>query len=391
MNLEDETLLSSYIDGELDEVRRLAVEAALLTRPRLAARLQELTRIRGLVASLARPTAPLDVSGAVVAEIRARGQLRAARRRTLVRRALVFGPALAASALIGLGLGPWGHRRTIREDHPPRAPELANRPGPGPIVPKPPRLIAPAPIERPRPPVELAATPPPAPPIVGTAEPFDSRAGIEERQAIAAREALAELLDQPEVRRIDLVVDTLGPEELNKVDEAINQTARTSARHARVRICQEIVIDPKLGEAMVYVMVLDGAEYRRFRDRLEERFPRQVGRPQAADPELVTRLADVGRLAIVEGTSAATLTEPPPELASRAALRSDADTLEARHDVRVADPLRPAISGPPRSPTTGSIGPIRGDRRRRRTESGPSRPSVYLVWVTTRHPADPQR
>ncbi|MBX6314748.1 MAG: zf-HC2 domain-containing protein, partial [Isosphaeraceae bacterium] len=46
MNLDDESLLSAYLDGELDPARRLAVEAALLSRPQLAARLQDLARVR---------------------------------------------------------------------------------------------------------------------------------------------------------------------------------------------------------------------------------------------------------------------------------------------------------------------------------------------------------
>ena len=48
MNPNEESLISAYLDGELDPPRRMKVEAALLADPKLAERLQELSCVRGL-------------------------------------------------------------------------------------------------------------------------------------------------------------------------------------------------------------------------------------------------------------------------------------------------------------------------------------------------------
>ncbi len=55
MNLDDESLLSAYLDGELDAEGRSAVEAALLSDAGLSDRLRELSAVRDLIAGLPRP------------------------------------------------------------------------------------------------------------------------------------------------------------------------------------------------------------------------------------------------------------------------------------------------------------------------------------------------
>ncbi len=69
MNLEDESLVSAYIDGQLDPEQLQAVESALLSNSRLSEQLRTLTIVRDLVGGLSRD-ASVDVSTAVLKRIR---------------------------------------------------------------------------------------------------------------------------------------------------------------------------------------------------------------------------------------------------------------------------------------------------------------------------------
>lgn len=84
----DETLLSAYLDGELDPESSRRVEEATQADPRLDRLLRELSQARGLVAGLHRPPEAPDVSGAVVHRI---GRSRARRR--------AYPPFVAAASL----------------------------------------------------------------------------------------------------------------------------------------------------------------------------------------------------------------------------------------------------------------------------------------------------
>ena len=69
MNLDDESLLSAYMDGQLDPDQHQAVESALLSNPQLSEQLRTLTILRDLVGGLSRD-ASVDVSFAVLERIR---------------------------------------------------------------------------------------------------------------------------------------------------------------------------------------------------------------------------------------------------------------------------------------------------------------------------------
>src|SRR4051812_25523163 len=99
MMLDDESLLSAYLDDELDPAGRLEVESALLSDPRLAETLHELAGVRELLASLPRPELSRDLALEVGARLGSRRAARPALR--------AFKPAIAAAAvlMIALSLG----------------------------------------------------------------------------------------------------------------------------------------------------------------------------------------------------------------------------------------------------------------------------------------------
>jgi hypothetical protein len=69
MKLDDESLLSAYLDGQLDPDQNRAVESALLSNPQLSDQLRTLTGLRDLVGGLSRDVS-VDVSFAVLERIR---------------------------------------------------------------------------------------------------------------------------------------------------------------------------------------------------------------------------------------------------------------------------------------------------------------------------------
>ncbi len=93
MNLEDETLLSAFLDDELDAPQRAEVEAVLRSNPRLSRRLRDLSATRDLVAGLDRPAAPGGLPAAVLARL--------GRRPSAPRRLLSSALRLPAPTLVG--------------------------------------------------------------------------------------------------------------------------------------------------------------------------------------------------------------------------------------------------------------------------------------------------
>jgi hypothetical protein len=354
MNLEDDdSLLSGYLDGELDPAQREAVEAALAGDPELAARLADLEALRRQLGGLARPLAPRDVTANVLAHLRRDPRARA---RTALRRhpRLAWGGLAAAAAALallasqppgfGLGLRRPGAGAIPAGGHRGFAPLTADAGGPGPAP---------------------AALPAASASAEGLAAEF---AAERERDRVRA------LLDRPGVRRLVVVVDEITSQTLTSAEDALAATPRVERLQGRLRIGQGIAPDPdRPGEALVYTVVLDDHELGNLQTQLERRLATaEVGRSaEPAAPELVTQLADVGQILVSEGPPAApSLVEPPalpgPAVADRAGspdLIPNADlAAEAARGPHV-EAARPAAEAP-------------AERPRR----------VTLVWITTRPP-----
>src|SRR3954469_10343067 len=114
MTLDDESLLTAYLDDELASDQRSSIESALLADPELADGLRRLVELRELLAGMSRPTIPVDLAGAVVRRIQRRAGRGLRRAPSMLpplgAARLVAGLGLAATVLIGLTLALKGPR-----------------------------------------------------------------------------------------------------------------------------------------------------------------------------------------------------------------------------------------------------------------------------------------
>jgi anti-sigma factor RsiW len=322
MKLDDESLLTAYLDGELDPNRKVVVESTLLSKPQLAERLQELAAVRSLVDGMARPTVSYDLSGPIVAEIQGWPLFRlgrAARYHATRPRNLIFASGVAAAAgllLVFMLYRGHDHRNPVRPNV-----SVAKVPS---VLPLPHR--SPDSSVRPTPHIgepESAATD-----TIVAAEPEPQPIQLSEtdRQQARDHERIRRLLDRPGVRRMTLLLDTMGTDQLTKVEAAIDQTHRADPVRATIRIAQDVVVDPsRPREAVVYLAVMDEAEHARFVENLEHQLPGVPVPPSIDDlaPAVVTQLADAGRVEVSEGEATPGLTTPPDDLHTQLAIQQD--------------------------------------------------------------------
>src|SRR5262245_14668542 len=114
MTLDDDSILSAYLDGELGSEQQQAVESAVVADPRLAEELRDLALLRELLAGLPRQ-APADVTARVMRRVRHRARLARAGRSLALGpvRAAALAAAIAASVLLMLVI-PWRLRHDGR-------------------------------------------------------------------------------------------------------------------------------------------------------------------------------------------------------------------------------------------------------------------------------------
>jgi hypothetical protein len=410
MNLDDETLLTAYLDGELDAAARHRVEAALLSSPALDRRCRELADARDLVESLPRPVLSCDLTDSVLERIKSRPgpwSFRVGVTRVVSPRWLAVGSSMAAAAALFVA--------AVLTVYPPQRPAAES------VVANPARAgsqLPPRPVPLPH--DLIAALPrihPPAVKASPAAETTGSNAA--EIKMLAAQDRVRELLEQPNVRKITILVDKLDRTYLDSIDRSIHETARKYPEHGEIQVAQGIVIDPQApNEAVVYAMVVDDHELARFHQKLRDRFDR-VSDVGEAPAEQAMQLAELGRVSISVGTPAAGLADPPLEVGrdrELAAVRDRKEPGESKvvvvtpdgfpvprelsndSTVRRSDPSasgetpRAAHHPDPPAATTDRLPdpparsadlPATGRSPAPAPASGASRPITLLVWVTT--------
>lgn len=354
MALHDDSLLTAYLDGELDSAQRLMVQAALLDSPELAERLQSLASVRSLLGAMARPTLEADLSGPIDRELGARAQ----RRHLRVRVA-----SLAAAAVLMLAVVP------LFRDWP-------DRPEPRRI---PDRSVAvvhqPPPTIRARTDVPRRDTEPPAPavPTALAAGPPPSRPGPPAEPDLDRLRALLLQGEAEPARRVVVVIDSLNPDLLAQVRGAVLETVRQDSLWGEIPVGANLV-DPSLhDEAFVFAMRMDDSEYAHFEQHLRRRIPGSVAHleNESPDPLVTERLAALTPSLVAHVPAASRLTSPPPDLGATARHASLEPSLSPGEGTpgRLPIPSAVDLTAPPAPAPTAPA-----------DTHGPQR--LYLVWVT---------
>ncbi len=331
MTLKDESLLTAYLDGELEPDERSSIESALLDDPELARRLRQLAGVRELIAGLPRPVLLVDLAGEIGTRI-GPGPVRLWPGRWGERRdfaMLATGVlALAASVLMALGLA---LRYQPRLEQPAPAPalravEIDGSPSSAPRVDRAPAAETVPAVPRPG-----HRTPEPA----GLTSAGQAR---KQREAAAGNELRA-LLDSPQLRRVFIVTDVIGGGTSDVVEELVQKTPRTRAAYGRIIVTQGIVIDPLHPQkATVFALVLNEQELRNFQKKLEQSFPQRVEDAEA-DAIVVGQLAEAGQLSVLPGTPASEVLIPREVSPRIAALRSDTTRQQPLETTQLAPPF----------------------------------------------------
>ncbi|WP_422930304.1 anti-sigma factor family protein [Singulisphaera sp. PoT] len=311
MILDDETLLSAYIDGELDATERHRVEMAMLADPSLAEQVRELLAVRDLVDSLPVPVLHVDVTAAVLAEVKSgrvrrpilHRPIRLPRLRTLVELAVaasVIG-SLTASMFVSLKFLPPGKDFAGPVAVIPPRPKATKAVEPSPTV------VAdstPASAES----VAVATVATTAPPVAprSTSQANPGQVTVEHQD----HQFVREMLDGSNESHL-FVVDVIGDQSPDLVGSMIKDLPRLDSAIGRISIRKGLVFDPKHpAEATVYAFRADEKELTAFREQLQKHFPnsREDARP---DQVLLAKLADIPQVSVMAGTLAADLLPHP--------------------------------------------------------------------------------
>jgi hypothetical protein len=361
MTLDDESILSAYLDGQLGPDEQQTVEAALLDDPGLADELRGLAALRDLLAGLPRES-PVDLTSRV---------MRRVRRRALVGTArgfVAWGPvraaglaAIAASVLMMLTAAWFLHHRTGPADARGQV-VAARRDAVPPSRPDDPKSGWPDFAQKAR-------------------EPADGPGRSEERGRSQPESAdgvgstpdelvhVREYLDHPDLRRIFLVSDKGDGSSEQVVANVVEQTTRFN--YYKITISQGIVIDPRHpDQATVFALVVGPRELDNLRDRLRMALRDRL-EEEPAEPGIVTRLADIGHVEACRPSPPAEMHIPRVALAQKE---------------RIEGVVGEAPNPPPAENPERNERPTREQERSSPYAEVRDRSLVVLVWVSRPRP-----
>ena len=372
MNLDDESLLSAYLDDELAAPGRAEVEAALRSDPGLRRRLADLAAARDLVSGLSRPAAPADLSAAILARLAAGrvGHVPATRRPRRAGLLILAGvTSLAASLMIarvatvptparpGAGFPPLARNPVLAASQK-VASRVSNMSGRTDVL-----ASSGAPVAIRRVPAPLAADKSPAPPASPTplvAAAAQATARVEAARAVppsvATREAglsrngadpvaaaeIRALLSRPGVRRLTVTVDVLDDEAIASMDGLVGNLHKKRPRWGQVRVEQTVLLDSdRPGRAVIYAMVLDHPEREALDQKLLAQYPKRIQEDQVP-PALAETLAGsddlTGHFAWHQGPAVAGLKPAPPDGNPILGLRTSPDLAQLHGPIAVDPP-----------------------------------------------------
>ena len=353
----DESLLSAYVDGELDLDEQRAVESALASDPRLAQTVQDLLRVRELVAELPRPLSP-DVSSQVMRWMHQRMSVR--RTWSMARRYAPWSLGGIAAGILLLMILPYTRHNVVR----PLGPELTSKNAASPEHVQPTLARSdnhntvpsqPDTVDR-----QTSAGSRPASPHPDAALPSGNVADATFQARVGA------LLEDTQLRRVFLVTDRIGQPAENEVVSLVERT--THHDYYKITVSQGIVIDPHHpGKATVFAVVLDPGELDPFRKQLRDAFKDRL-EDNEIDPAVTMQLVDIGQVVSLPAHPIADVTIPSATMALRA----------QAHPVPNAEPNSPLPAEPePALPTPEQ------ERSSPAAVLAQDDHLVVLVWITT--------
>jgi hypothetical protein len=378
MNLDDESLLSAYMDGQLDHDHNQAVESALLSNPQLSEQLRSLTVLRDLVGGLSRDVS-VDVSFAVLERIRSP-------RRWWVRLPATIpwptgrGRVLHAASLLGIAasiLIVFTIALNISPAQRHRRPNLPGNSTPQIIAsnqPEPPTnshpIRVPAATDSPNPASSSSSSSESREP--GTVKISDIPRNIANNEMNDLAEPrdlehVRKLLDSPQLRRFFLVRGGRDGKARQQVASVVQET--THFDFYKITIAHGIVIDPRHPEeATVFALRVNPKELDNLKKGLNAALPDSIEETDP-DPRVVTQLADIRQVQACPPTlPSVTIPREAVALRTKGPDGQDHPAAEVR-----ANEKRPTVE-------QEQSAPIPPERRPK-----PEKPEdmiVVLVWVT---------
>jgi hypothetical protein len=346
---EDESILSAYLDDELDENSRRRVESMLAADPRLAETLGQLAGVTDLIGNLPRPS-PEDISAEVMTRIRNLPERRQYARRGApwldVRHPWqILGVAVGIAASIAIGLIPLLSRKPpnhlVIDEQPavPRVsiPRSAVVDGRGFSIAHLPSGGADGNL-----PPQESVTPPVSDSNLLTEKDKAARqsilqtasgaAGAEQTTDESVPTRLRKLLDHPELRHVFLVTDKVSGGDPARIADLIDQSARSD--YYSMTIAQGIVIDPEHpGRATVYAVAIDESELDNFRSRLKAAYG---GRNVETEPkpEVLAQLSEIEQVEAHSPPAVGEIVIPHSDVAIKA---NPAEPAAASESIRLVD------------------------------------------------------
>jgi hypothetical protein len=363
MNLDDEAILSAYLDDELDPAVRVEISALLEADPALAERLVGLTAVHNAVAGLSRPVPAVSLAGLVMARIESAESVRA--RRPLYWLATAASVAFAFALTLRSGLlGPAKvqvQQAVVATD----------------VVPIPPTLAGPEPLN-------VARTASPAPPIT-----LPKPLGPVADPAEDGRRLVFDMLDRPGLSRILIVTDIIDPAARDRVHSLLRESSRKEVDFGRITIAQGIVIDPDYPNgADVFPVVMDEPEREQFLSKVAHEFdpathPATIEYTELiSEPRLATRLAQIGNITVGKGQPAAGLIPHSDSVLALKPVGSQDLTIRPGG----GDPEAPVRNAPGNEIRTTTV-PNVASKNANPTTPSKSRAVPVLVWVTSKQPS----